>query len=164
MRRDRHRVLFLDRTNSCRSQIAEAVLRQCAGDAIDACSAGLEPQPIPSFTYLVLKEMGIEPGALHPKSLRVFLSKISVRWAIVLSENTEADAPRIYPFAGETLHWPCSDPEPLMGSVLARLAGFRTIRDQLYGRINAWLAAQGFAAFTMRPARPDDGAATLWNP
>jgi protein-tyrosine-phosphatase len=162
MRRDRHRALFLDRTNSSRSQIAEALLRWAAGDAIDACSAGLEPQPIPSFTYLVLKEMGIEPGDLHPKSLRAFLSKIPVRWAIVLSEKTEADAPRLYPFAGETLYWPCPDPEAVMGSVAARLARFRTIRDQLHGRINAWLAAQVSAVLRTPPARSDEGAATTW--
>ena len=162
MRRDRHMVLFLDRTNSSRSQIAEAVLRRCADDTIDAYSAGLEPRPIPSFTYLVLREVGIEPGDLHPKSLRAFLSKIPVRWAIILSERTEADAPRIYPFAGETLYWPCSDPEAIMDSVPARLASFRTIRDQLHARINAWLAAQGLAAFRTRPARPGDGAGSSW--
>lgn len=147
MRRDRQKVLFLDRTNSSRSQIAEALLRSCAGDTIDACSAGLEPQPVPSFTYLVLREVGIEPGDLHPKSLRAFLSRVPVRWAIILSEGTEAAAPRIYPFAGETLYWPCPDPEAAMGSVAARLAGFRTTRDQLHGRINAWLVAQVVAGF-----------------
>jgi arsenate reductase len=163
VRRDRDRILFLDRTNSSRSQIAEALLRGYAGDALDACSAGLEPQPIPVPTCIVLGEVGIDPGGLYPKNLRTFLSKVPVRWAIILRELTEAAAPRIYPFARETLCWPCPDPEKTADSGKEQLAAFRAVRDHLQLRIRAWLDARGFEAFgTSEPRASTSLLGSVW--
>jgi len=157
VRRDRDRILFLDRTNSSRSQIAEALLRGYAGNALDVCSAGLEPRPIPVPTYFVLREVGINPGGLYPKNLRTFLSKVPVRWAIILRELTEAAGPRIYPFARETLCWPCPDPEKTTDSAEEELAAFREVRDHLQRRIRAWLDAPGFEAFGASEPRASTG-------
>lgn len=153
MRSEQHRVLFLDRTNSGRSQLAEVLLRRYAGEAIAACSAGIEPRPIPQVAYLVLRELGVDPGTLYSKNVLTFLAKVSVRWAIILSDMGELDAPSIYPFAGETLYWPCPDPERTVASFDEQLAAFRSTRDHLHARITAWVAEQGFRA----PNRPREG-------
>ena len=153
MRSERHRVLFLDRTNSARSQLAEALLRRCAGEAITACSAGIEPRPIPAATYLVLRELGVDPATIYSKNVIMFLARVSVRWAIILSDMGELGAPRIYPFAGETLYWPCLDPERTIAPFGEQLAAFRSTRDHLYARITAWVAEQGLQA----PNPPQEG-------
>jgi hypothetical protein len=111
----------------------------------------------------VLREIGVDPAALYSKSVSTFLAKISVRWAIVLSDAGEFDAPRIYPFAGETLHWPCSDPERTIAPFEDQLATFRSTRDHLHARITAWVAEQGFRALHPPPGSIPGGG-TLSSP
>lgn len=56
----RTKVLFLCIGNACRSQMAEAIARHSAADAIEASSAGLVPfGEIPVTTRMVLDERGI---------------------------------------------------------------------------------------------------------
>ena len=62
-------VLFLCTGNSCRSQMAEALLRERAGDRFEAFSAGTEPKGIHPLTIQVLKEMGIDTSKLRSKNL-----------------------------------------------------------------------------------------------
>jgi len=93
------RVLFLDATNSDRSQIAEGLLRLRAGEMFEVCSAGLKPQPILEDTRRVLREAGVNPEGLRPKSVGEFLARVPVRYGITLGQRGELNAPRIYPFA-----------------------------------------------------------------
>jgi len=119
--------------------MAEAILRAHAGDIIDACSAGLAPGEIHPLTSSTLREIGIDPGDLRSKRVREFLALIPVQWAILLSGTNELNAPRCYPFAGVTLHWPCPDPLRMGGSERETIAAFRTVRNDLVRRITTWL-------------------------
>jgi len=139
MSSDRPRVLFLEARNSARSQLAEAIVRAYAGRSLEACSAGLEPGEIHPLTSVVLREIGIDPVALRPKSVREFLAKLPVRWAIIVGGANERDAPRCYPFAGITLRWPCPDPVRMAASPEEEIEAFRAVRDHLAGCIRAWL-------------------------
>jgi len=135
---EKPRVLFLDATNSDRSQIAEALLRLRAGEVFEVCSAGLMPQPILEDTHQVLREVGVNPEGLRPKSVSEFLARVPVRYGITLGQRGEPHAPRIYPFAARTWHWDCPVPGPLRGPA-AQLAMLREIRDDLEERIRRWL-------------------------
>jgi ArsR family transcriptional regulator len=136
--REKPRVLFLDATNSDRSQIAEALLRLRAGEMFEACSAGLTPQPILEDTRRVLREVGVNADGLRPKSVGEFLARVPVRYAITLGQRGEPRAPRIYPFAARAWHWDCPVPRQLPGRG-AQLAMLREIRDDLEQRIRRWL-------------------------
>ena len=138
MMHQKPRVLFLDATNSDRSQIAEALLRLRAGEMFEVCSAGLKPQPILEDTRRVLREAGVNPEGLRPKSVGEFLARVPVRYGITLGQRGEPHAPRIYPFATRTWHWDCPLPRQLHESA-ARLAMLREIRDDLEQRISRWL-------------------------
>jgi len=138
MMHQKPRVLFLDATNSDRSQIAEALLRLRAGEMFEVCSAGLKPQPILEDTRRVLREAGVNPEGLRPKSVGEFLARVPVRYGITLGQRGELNAPRIYPFATRTWHWDCPLPRQLHESA-ARLAMLREIRDDLEQRISRWL-------------------------
>ena len=106
-------MLFLDATNSDRSQIAEGLLRLRAGEMFEVCSAGLKPQPILEDTRRVLREAGVNPEGLRPKSVGEFLARVPVRYGITLGQRGEPHAPRIYPFAARTWHWDCPVPRRL---------------------------------------------------
>jgi protein-tyrosine-phosphatase len=136
--RQKPRVLFLDATNSDRSQIAEALLRHRAGDMFEVCSAGLMPQPILEDARRVLQEAGVNPDGLRPKSVGEFLARVPVRYGITLGQRGEPHAPRIYPFAARTWHWDCPVPRQ-QHRPGARLAMLREIRDDLEQRIRRWL-------------------------
>lgn len=155
MMHQKPRVLFLDATNSDRSQIAEALLRLRAGEIFEVCSAGLMPQPILEDTRRVLREAGMNPEGLRPKSVGEFLARVPVRYGITLGQRGERHAPRIYPFAARTWHWDCPVPRQHHGPS-AQLAALREIRDDLEQRIRRWLdsmPAEDAAAHGHRLAR-----------
>ena len=54
------RVLFICGHNSGRSQMAEAFLKDMAGDRIDVESAGLEPKPVNPLVIEVMQEIGYD--------------------------------------------------------------------------------------------------------
>ncbi len=62
-------VLFLCSGNSARSQMAEVLLRQRAGDVFDVHSAGTEPKGVNPLTVEVLQERGIETDTLRAKGV-----------------------------------------------------------------------------------------------
>ena len=107
---DRPRVMFLCAHNAARSQMAEAILRHLAGDRFEVCSAGLEPTAIHPLTIQVLEEIGVDTAPLRAEGLEHYLAKFSVQYAIIVCEKTQAQCPRLYPFAQQTLFWPFEDP------------------------------------------------------
>lgn len=136
---ERPRVLFVCTHNAARSQMAEALLRKYAGDRLEVASAGFEPTDVHPLTREVLAEVGIDARNLHAKGTREFLGKVAVRHAIIVCARAEAECPRIYPFAVETLYWAFDDPAELEGSPELQRAKFRRVRDEIDSRIQAWL-------------------------
>ena len=137
---DRPRVLFLCAHNAARSQMAESLLRQEAGDRFEVCSAGLEPTEVHPLTRRVLEEVGIDTSELAAEGLDGYMARVSVQYAIIVCERTQAQCPRLYPFARETLYWPFEDPAAFRGTPEATLQKFREVRDQIEGRIGVWLS------------------------
>ncbi len=137
--KDKPLVLFVCTHNAARSQIAESLLRKCAGDRFEVASAGFHPTDVHPLTRQVLAEVGIDGSDLRAKGTREFLGKVAVRSAIIVCARAEAECPRIYPFAMETLHWVFDDPARFEGSPELQLAKFRHVRDEIDSRIQAWL-------------------------
>jgi len=57
---DKKKVLFVCVHNSARSQMAEAFLKQMAGNRFEVESAGLEPGKLNSVVVEVMKEVGMD--------------------------------------------------------------------------------------------------------
>ena len=63
-------VLILCTGNSCRSHIAEGILRVAAGDLIEVASAGSKPAGyVHPKSIEVMREIGIDLSAHHSKNL-----------------------------------------------------------------------------------------------
>jgi arsenate reductase len=134
---DKPRVLFLCAHNSARSQMAEALLRHHAGERLDAASAGLRPTAVHPLARTVLSEIGVDHSGLHAKPIREFFGGTSIQYAIIVCEPSEAECPRLFPFATRTLYWPLDDPTTADGDL--GLAQFRRVRDEIDARLRAWL-------------------------
>lgn len=132
-------VLFLCTGNSARSQMAEALLRQHAGDAFDAYSAGTDPQGVNPLTIQALEEIGVPAATLRSKGVKEFLGRLSVRYLIVVCSEADRACPTIWPGMAERLFWPFDDPASALGSTDERMAKFRTVRDEIESRILAWV-------------------------
>jgi len=66
------KVLFLCSGNSCRTQMAEAFLRDLAGDRFDVISAGGDPTPLDPEAVRAMNELGhryLRPNAEGRKPL-----------------------------------------------------------------------------------------------
>lgn len=131
-------VLFLCAANSARSQMAEAFLKQQAGDSFEVLSAGLVPRPIHPLTFAVMKEVGIDLSGNRAKDLREFLGKKAVCCAITVCQQTENGWPRVWPGARSHLAWPFDDPA-MVEPGKDQLAKFRTVRDQIREKIKSAL-------------------------
>ena len=133
------KVLFLCTGNSCRSQMAEALLRKHAADMFDVYSAGLAPQPISPLTYTVMKEAGLGLEDQEPKSVLDYLGRTHFAYLITVCANAESRCP-IFPGASYRLYWPFEDPGQATGTDAQRLQVFRRVRDAIEEAILSWLA------------------------
>jgi len=135
-------VLFLCTGNSCRSQMAEGLLRYLAGERFEALSAGLEPgHEVHPLAIQVMAEIGIDISSQQPKAVDLYLGKIMIHYLIVVCNKAQATCPRIWPGLPneKRYYWPVNDPASITGTTEERLAVFREVRDELQEKITSWL-------------------------
>ncbi len=103
------RVLFICLGNSCRSIMAEALVRHRCGDRWEAASAGLTPLGfVAPETLQVLAEIGVNPAGLRSKGLSEF-DFAGYRLLVNLTEHfLKGRIPTAY--TGRVLHRPVLDP------------------------------------------------------
>ncbi len=138
----RQNVLFLCTGNSCRSQMAEALLRHRGGDRYEAFSAGTQPNGIHPLTIRVLQEKGIDASGLRSKDVNELVGRLPIHHLIVVCGSAEASCPRTLPGMIDREFWPFDDPPAYPGSDEEKLKKFRQVRDQIDERIQSWLAAK----------------------
>jgi arsenate reductase (thioredoxin) len=132
-------VLILCTGNSCRSQMAEGILRAAAGDLINVHSAGSNPA---SFVHPkaieVLKEIGMDISAHTSKHMDTFLN-CQIETVIAVCSNADQACP-IYPGQVNRYHWGFDDPAHAEGSEELVLAEFRSVRDDIRKVFEAYAA------------------------
>jgi arsenate reductase len=135
-------VLFLCTGNSARSQMAEGLLREMAGDRFAAMSAGLEPKKeVHPLAVEVMREVGIDIASQKPKPVDIYLGRVPVHYLIVVCDKAQASCPRIWPglLDGRRYFWPLTDPVEQTGTRNEQLALFRDVREELKKKLQEWL-------------------------
>jgi protein-tyrosine-phosphatase/DNA-binding transcriptional ArsR family regulator len=134
-RNQRHRVkvLFACTGNGTRSQIAEALLRDRAGDTVEVVSAGSHPKPIHANTSNILAEKGIDIAGARSKSITEFSGR-HFDYVITLCDKVREVCPK-FPGQGRTMHWSIADPSLASGTARATLPAFRAVAADLESRI-----------------------------
>ncbi len=131
-------VLFLCTGNSARSQMAEALLRKYGDEKFEVYSAGLEPSVINPFAVKVLDEIGVDSKGQYSKPLSLYIGKKEFDYLITVCSNADEKCP-VFPGMGKRMHWPFEDPAAFQGTEEEKTIIFREIRDQIKGKIQAWL-------------------------
>src|SRR5512139_3123601 len=132
------KVLFLCAGNSCRSQMAEGLLRYLAGDRFDVVSAGTEPRTENPLAIAVMREIGIDIYDHRSKSAAEFL-RDHFSYVITVCDSADERCP-IFPFAPRRLHWPLDDPAAATGTEDERMPMFRRVRDEIAQRVREFVA------------------------
>jgi arsenate reductase len=123
-------VLILCTGNSCRSHMAEGILRAAAGELIAVHSAGSKPAGyVHPKAIQVLHEIGIDISTHTSKHMNEFLHR-RIATVITVCGNADQACP-VYPGQVNRHHWGFDDPAQATGSEEEILAAFRRVRDQI---------------------------------
>jgi arsenate reductase len=124
----RKTVLVLCTGNSCRSQMAEALLNHDLGDKVRALSAGTRPQPkVADGAIEALKLAGLATAGLYPKDVDSVMNE-DIDLVVTVCDNAKEACP-IFPRPVKSIHLPFHDPhgEPL--------DSFVKVRDDIRSRL-----------------------------
>lgn len=124
------KVLVLCTGNSCRSHMAEGILRTAAGDLFDVYSAGSNPAGyVHPNAIEVMGEIGIDLSGHSSKSLDQYLDA-GIDTVITVCGNANEACP-VFPGLVNRYHWGFEDPAHATGTEEEVLEAFRAIRDQI---------------------------------
>lgn len=134
-------VLILCTGNSCRSHLAEGILRAAAGDIVNVASAGSKPAGyVHPLAIKAMQEIGIDISGHHSKHLNEFLSQ-EVKTVVTVCGNADQACP-MFPGQVNRYHWGFDDPAHATGSADERMAVFRRVRDEIRRVFEAYAAGR----------------------
>ena len=134
-------VLVLCTGNSCRSHLAEGILRAAAKDRFRVTSAGSKPAGcVHPLAIQAMKEIGLDISAHHSKHLNEFLNQ-PVETVITVCGNADQACP-IFPGQVNRHLWGFDDPAHATGTEEEKLAVFRRVRDEIRRVFGAYAAGR----------------------
>lgn len=134
-------ILILCTGNSCRSHMAEGILRAAVGDKLRVASAGSKPADyVHPLAIRALAEIGIDISSHHSKHLNEFLAQ-DVETVITVCGNADQVCP-MFPGQMNRHHWGFDDPAHATGSEEEQLAVFRRVRDEITRVFRAYAAGR----------------------
>jgi arsenate reductase len=144
-------ILILCTGNSCRSHLAEGILRAVAGGTLNVQSAGSKPAGyVHPLAIQVMKEIGINISTHRSKHMNDFLQQ-PVETVITVCGNADQTCP-MFPGQLNRHHWGFYDPALATGSDEEKLAVFRRVRDQIKIVFEAYAAGRQDQANTTQSA------------
>ena len=133
------KILILCTGNSCRSQMAEGILRRVAGDLFEIHSGGSKPAGfVHPIAVEALKEIGIDISAHSSKHLDQFL-EAGINTVISVCADADQACPA-FPGKVDRYHWGFEDPPQAMREGETEIEAFRRIRDEIRKVFEAFAA------------------------
>ncbi len=131
------RVLILCTGNSCRSQLAEALVNHFLSDDWQAFSAGTQPAGyVHPLAMRVLEEIGIHHSG-ESKSVDRFRG-MDFDMIITVCDDAAENCP-VWLGKGKRVHIGFPDPAKAEGTEEEKMAAFRQVRDDIRNRILSYL-------------------------
>ena len=153
-------VLILCTGNSCRSHLAEGILRVAAGDALNVHSAGSKPAGyVHPLAIAVMQEIGIDISAHCSKHMDDFLAQ-PVETVITVCGHADQVCPR-FPGQMNRHHWGFDDPAHAPSRLASAMDANETAGDcaPATGRVGGTAPCRYKKTVSRCPYRRDSG----WN-
>ena len=123
-------ILVLCTGNSCRSHMAEGILRAASGGLFRVASAGSKPAGyVHPLSIRALAEIGIDLSGHTSKHMDLFLNH-PVETVITVCGKADQVCP-VYPGQVNRYHWPFDDPAHATGTEDEQMQVFRRVRDEI---------------------------------
>jgi arsenate reductase len=134
-------ILILCTGNSCRSHLAEGLLRRALGDDFVVASAGSNPAGyVHPLGIKAMAEIGIDISAHRSKHLNEFLDQ-QVETVITVCGNADQACP-MFPGQVNRHHWGFDDPAHAAGTEEEQMQVFRRVRDEIARVFGAYAAGR----------------------
>ncbi|WP_017315687.1 arsenate reductase ArsC [Mastigocladopsis repens] len=134
-------LLILCTGNSCRSQMAEGLLKELAGDLLTVESAGMNPAvEVHPLAVKVMGEIGIDISKNSCKHINQFLDQ-KIDTVITVCDNADQSCPSL-PATIKRHHFNFPDPAQATGTETEKLQVFRKIRDDIAQLFLAYIAGR----------------------
>ncbi len=130
-------VLILCTGNSCRSHLAEGILRSVAGDFLTVVSAGSKPAGyVHPLAIKAMAEIQLDISGHTSKHMNDFLDQ-EIETVITVCGHADQACP-IFPGQLNRHHWPFEDPAHAEGTEEQRLEVFRRVRNEIRRTFTAY--------------------------
>jgi len=138
---EKKRVLFVCVHNSARSQMAEAFLKQLAGDQFEVESAGLEPGKLNPVVVDAMKEIGIDISGNKTQGVQSLLDAgKTYDYIFTVCDEAQAERCPLFSGGGKRMHIGFADPSGFSGTPEEKLEQTRQVRDQIKEKIKEWIS------------------------
>ena len=131
------KVIFICTGNSCRSQMAEGLLRDMAGDRFEIFSAGSHPSRLHPASIIVMAELEIDISNHSADSIDKYLDK-DIDIVITVCDNARQVCP-VFPGNVKRIHWSIDDPFHGWGAEPSDLIPYRETRENLKDRLESFI-------------------------
>ncbi len=132
------RVLFLCTGNSCRSQMAEGLLKHHGKGKFEVYSAGLKPSFVHPLTIKAMAESGINVTNQYSKTVNEFLGQ-EFSYIITVCSGAKELCP-VFHGKHIALHWNVNDPAVAEGTEEEMMKIFRDVREKILAEVNAFIS------------------------
>jgi arsenate reductase len=129
----KRQVLFLCTGNSCRSQMAEAIVNARMGDRWHAVSAGTKPTGyVHSMAVAVLSEIGIDHSGRSKDADEFYDADLDL--VVTVCDSAAEECP-VWLGEGRRAHLGFPDPAKFHGSDREIQQAFRRVRDEIARKV-----------------------------
>ena len=137
MKRKKIKVLFVCTGNSCRSQIAEGLLRSKAGECFEVYSAGTHPSHVHPMATEIMKEKGIDISNHTSDHIDNYLD-FGIDVVITVCDSANQLCPT-FPVNVKKAHWSIEDPFRGWTYKTSQLDSFRKTMEDIENRITIFI-------------------------
>ena len=136
----KRRVLFLCTRNSCRSQMAEGLLRHLADGRVDVASAGTHPVGLNPRAVTIMRGIGIDISRHRSKPVDEVLRR-DFDYVVTVCDHAKESCP-VLPAVSKVLHWSFDDPAAARGTDEEQRATFRRVRDEIRTAVERFIMTE----------------------